>query len=210
MHYAAQARDADGGVGHARRFLGRRRGRLRAVAEPDGGGGVGSVPAVTARLFPRDTGRRHPWEPPRRLRWASGSSSSTRGRADSLLVELLGSLDRIPAGGKQARSPNDQRGGLPGIRFAPRFPSTLVHVSLPPAAWRSRSSRRRLHKSQSRQRFVIGVRRSRPNAFGRSFTPGGACRRLYSARSIIASARSTSSASNPSATSSSRERSSST
>src|SRR4029453_13373286 len=41
------------------------------------------------------------------------------------------------------------------------------------------------------QRFVIGVRRSRPNAFGRSFTPGGACRRLYSAPSIIAIARAT-------------------
>ena len=32
---------------------------------------------------------------------------------------------------------------------------------------------------------MIGVRRSRPKAFGRSFTPGGAWRRLYSARSII-------------------------
>ena len=60
------------------------------------------------------------------------------------------------------------------------------------------------------QRFVIGVRRSRPNAFGRSFTPGGAWRRLYSARSIIAIARSTTSGSNPSSASSSRERSSST
>src|SRR6266511_595170 len=58
--------------------------------------------------------------------------------------------------------------------------------------------------------LVIGVRRSRPNAFGRNFTPGGAWRRLYSARSIIATARSTSSGSNPSAASSSRERSSST
>ena len=48
------------------------------------------------------------------------------------------------------------------------------------------------------QRFVIGVRRSRPNAFGRSLTPGGAWRRLYSARSIIASARSTTSGSKPS------------
>ena len=50
-----------------------------------------------------------------------------------------------------------------------------------------------------RQRFVIGVRRSRPNAFGRSLTPGGAWRRLYSARSISASARSTTSWSKPSA-----------
>ena len=48
------------------------------------------------------------------------------------------------------------------------------------------------------QRFVIGTRRSRPNAFGRSFTPGGACRRLYSARSTSASARSTTSGSKPS------------
>src|SRR5439155_3009660 len=70
-----------------------------------------------------------------------------------------------------------------------------------------RAENRRLHP---RQRFVIGVRRSRPNAFGRSLTPGGACRRLYSARSIIASACSTTSASKPSEVSSSRERSSST
>ena len=63
--------------------------------------------------------------------------------------------------------------------------------------------------AQPVQRFVIGVRRSRPNAFGRSFTPGGAWRRLYSARSTRATARSTTSGSN-SARSSSRERSSST
>ena len=31
-----------------------------------------------------------------------------------------------------------------------------------------------VRRAQPRQRFVIGVRRSRPNAFGRSFTPGGA------------------------------------
>ena len=31
----------------------------------------------------------------------------------------------------------------------------------------------------------MGVRRSRPKALGRSLTPGGAWRRLYSARSII-------------------------
>ena len=30
---------------------------------------------------------------------------------------------------------------------------------------------------------MIGTRRSRPKAFGCSFSPGGACRRLYSARS---------------------------
>ena len=60
------------------------------------------------------------------------------------------------------------------------------------------------------QRFVIGVRRSRPNARGRSRTPGGAWRRLYSARSISASARSTTSRSNPSSVRSSRERSPST
>ena len=62
---------------------------------------------------------------------------------------------------------------------------------------------------QSLQRFVIGVRRSRPNAFGRSFTPGGAWRRLYSARSTSATARSTTAGSN-SSSSSSRDRSSST
>ena len=72
------------------------------------------------------------------------------------------------------------------------------------AAARSRGA------AQLRQRFVIGVRRSRPNAFGRSRTPGGACRRLYSARSMSATARATTSGSKPSALSSSSERSSST
>ncbi len=70
--------------------------------------------------------------------------------------------------------------------------------------------RGRRRAAQLRQRFVIGVRRSRPNAFGRSRTPGGACRRLYSARSISATARATTSGSKPSAASSSSERSSST
>ena len=71
-------------------------------------------------------------------------------------------------------------------------------------------ARRRRAKRYPRQRLVIGVRRSRPNAFGVERTPGGACRRLYSARSISASARSTTSGSKPSCESSSRERSCST
>ena len=62
---------------------------------------------------------------------------------------------------------------------------------------------------QPRQRLAIGSRQSRPKARGRSLTPGGACRRLYSDRSTSASTRSTVAASN-SASSSSRERSSST
>src|SRR5207245_7731951 len=48
--------------------------------------------------------------------------------------------------------------------------------------------------------FVIGRRRSRPNAFGVIFTPGGAWRRLYSARSTMRPTRRTSSARMPSRT----------
>ena len=44
-----------------------------------------------------------------------------------------------------------------------------------------------------RKAFVIGTRRSRPNAFGCSFRPGGACRRLYSATSTSRATRRTSS-----------------
>ncbi len=67
----------------------------------------------------------------------------------------------------------------------------------------------RRSERQPCQRLAIGSRQSRPNARGRSFTPGGAWRRLYSARSTRASTLSTVVASN-SARSSSRERSSST
>ena len=45
-----------------------------------------------------------------------------------------------------------------------------------------------------RKRFVIGRRRSRPNAFGVMRIPGGAWRRLYSERSTIAITSSTRSA----------------
>ena len=91
-------------------------------------------------------------------------------------------------------------------------PAPLRHVRLAAAPGQGAALvlPRSCASHQPGQRFVIGVRRSRPNAFGRSFTPGGACRRLYSARSTSASARSTTSGSKPSGESSSRERSSST
>ena len=38
---------------------------------------------------------------------------------------------------------------------------------------------------EGRQREAIGMRRSRPKASPVIFTPGGACRRLYSLRSTI-------------------------
>src|SRR5207248_1699635 len=100
--------------------------------------------------------------------------------------------------------------------FTPRLLEPSEQFELPAygygltnAAYRTTPGSGDLRRGE-RQRFVIGVRRSRPNAFGRRRTPGGACRRLYSARSIIATARSTTSGSNPSTDSSSRDRSSST
>ena len=59
-------------------------------------------------------------------------------------------------------------------------------------------------------RFVIGIRRSRPNARGVILIPGGAWRRLYSARSTSASTRSIASAGSPRSSSCSRSASSST
>jgi hypothetical protein len=56
--------------------------------------------------------------------------------------------------------------------------------------------------SASRQRLVMGSRRSRPKFFWVIFGPGGYCRRLYSAASTIRTTRSTSAGSWPAATSS--------
>ncbi len=53
----------------------------------------------------------------------------------------------------------------------------------------------------------MGRRRSLPNAFGDTRTPGGDCRRLYSLRSIRRATRRTVSASNPCSSSSAVERS---
>ena len=50
-----------------------------------------------------------------------------------------------------------------------------------------------LSSFQRPKRFVIGTRRSRPNALGCSLMPGGAWRRLYSARSTSRATRSASS-----------------
>src|SRR5438270_3731101 len=61
-----------------------------------------------------------------------------------------------------------------------------------------------------RKRFVIGNRRSLPNARAVIFTPGGACRRLYSLRSTISTTLRTVFSSYPNAIISRIERSSST
>src|SRR5439155_815360 len=62
-------------------------------------------------------------------------------------------------------------------------------------------------RAVSRNRLVIGSRRSRPKALIDILVPGAACRRLYSARSTMRSTRSTSAGSCPAATSPSRPRS---
>ena len=65
--------------------------------------------------------------------------------------------------------------------------------------------------SQRPKRFVIGSRRSRPNALWCTLMPGGPCRRLYSARSTRRATRcATSSVARPRRAISSGERSSST
>ena len=108
------------------------------------------------------------------------------------------SLPRLPRACRSLRAAASHRGARGSLVLACGAEDGVD------AAARSRGA------AQLRQRFVIGVRRSRPNAFGRSRTPGGACRRLYSARSMSATARATTSGSKPSALSSSSERSSST
>ena len=60
-----------------------------------------------------------------------------------------------------------------------------------------------------RYAFVIGMRRSRPNARGVILIPGGAWRRLYSARSTSVKTRSTASSGRPLSASCSRPASSS-
>ena len=92
-----------------------------------------------------------------------------------------------PAGGARRRP--DQPRPLPARRDARRAAS----ASQPP-----------------RYAFVIGIRRSRPNARGVILIPGGAWRRLYSARSTSAKTRSTASSGSPASASWSRPASSST
>src|SRR5919108_231547 len=107
-----------------------------------------------------------------------------------------------PRAAPRARRARPARGAGRRRRLAPAQPREMP--GRPDAEDRAEGA------DQPRHRFVIGVRRSRPNAFGRSFTPGGAWRRLYSARSMSAIARSTVSGSKPSVRRSSCERSSST
>src|SRR5690606_20448670 len=61
------------------------------------------------------------------------------------------------------------------------------------------SSRAVIGQWVSRQRFVMGSRRSRPNALNVIFVPGGYCLRLYSALSTMRTTLSITSASNPAA-----------
>jgi len=80
-------------------------------------------------------------------------------------------------------------GLMMGTRSGSVDPGLLIHVlrhrglsadDLERVARHAPSLDRR--EAQPRQWFVIGVRQSRPKARGRSFTPGAAWRRLYSAR----------------------------
>ena len=100
-----------------------------------------------------------------------------------------GAADRAP---RRARRRQDQPRPLPPRRDA-RRPGRAARRPQPP-----------------RYAFVIGIRRSRPNARGVILIPGGAWRRLYSARSTSAKTRSTASAGSPASASCSRPASSST
>ena len=62
----------------------------------------------------------------------------------------------------------------------------LTSASVRPIVQRSARRRRCRPSTRASKRFVIGRRRSRPNAFVEILIPGGAWRRLYSARSTIA------------------------
>ena len=101
-------------------------------------------------------------------------------------------------------------------RRGPPPPPGPDHVAVGGRLHRRRRAPLRAHARDDgrpaypRQRFVIGSRRSRPNAFGEIFTPGGAWRRLYSARSTMRMTRLTSSSGRPRSTSSAASRSSST
>ena len=87
----------------------------------------------------------------------------------------------------------DERGRLCALNADDRSPSG----QRPPDRARSQPRARSLRPGGSARlsyRFVIGSLRSRPNAFVEMRMPGGAWRRLYSARSTILITRSTSSA----------------
>ena len=106
----------------------------------------------------------------------------------------------------------DARRARAGAERRPSLPARCPSSSAPSSRTARRASRSTPASdscSQPCRRLAIGSRQSRPKARGRSLTPGGACRRLYSARSTSASTLSTVAGSN-SASSSSRERSSST
>ena len=59
------------------------------------------------------------------------------------------------------------------------------------------SAQSRTSPQNPRYQFTIGIRRSRPKFLGVIFTPGAACRRLYSFRSTALITRFTISSSNP-------------
>ena len=89
----------------------------------------------------------------------------------------------------------------------PHVPPPLPTPASPPDATGACNSSGRSPSPGTR--LVIGIRRSRPNARGVILIPGGAWRRLYSARSTSASTRSTASSGRPARISCSRSASSS-
>src|SRR5581483_8252681 len=163
-----------------------------------------------------------------RLRWRGGAAGAGRARACARLDRLRRQrgLPRRFRRAPRARSAAAdarrdaplrpplhlarERGGTVGRAAAlvlrARAGERADAVTVSPRAGRAARPERgprprgstRARSAQPRQRLVIGVRRSRPNAFGRSRTPGGAWRRLYSARSTSATARRTTSGSKPS------------
>src|SRR5262245_17238653 len=161
--------------------MARRRPRPRAGAGPDA---RRAPPAV--RASPR--GR---LLDPDRERLLSGDRAGRVRRGDG----GDGTVDRrqVP--------PPDHRGTGRGPRTRP--PSRPHHLGLggrgegwagPPLRPRADDDRGPAYPPK---RFVIGSRRSRPNAFGVILIPGAAWRRLYSARSTILTTSSTTSAGSP-------------
>ena len=144
-------------------------------------------------------------------RSGSSTAASSRARRDDLLAAR-------PCGGQAAtawsrwasrtRRPSSAR-SAPGASTPRRVPATRPHdLDLgrgdhrrrgPPLRARADDRRgppdaRRTSGASRRKRFVIGRRRSRPNALRVIRIPGGAWRRLYSARSTSVITSSTTSA----------------
>ena len=149
---------------------------------PGGGDRAGREPRAGAASRAARGGRAR--RSPYRATSSGRPSSSTPEYATTAIALAAAARRRLPraraGGGRRRPGPASTRASrtTAGGRSRARALGRPLRPARP-AAPRARGA-------QPRQRFVIGVRRSRPNAFGRSFTPGGAWRRLYSARSIIA------------------------